>query len=402
MPVKIKEELQERTYLSVMRSFFLLVLLFVFTISMSGLHAQDDLTTRLRQLPASIGENKTIAVKPGESWVDIGIRERVGYEHLRRANPGGFSSGTILIPGRHQVPGLVADGMVVNLPELMDFRWQDGKPVAWYPVSIGRVTSRWHTPVGKLQVINRAKNPAWHRPSWAGGGVVPAGPKNPLGDRWVGLSAPGYGLHGTNDQTSIGRMVSHGCIRHFAAHIHQIFDSAYVGMPVIIEYNTVTIGQDDGIVYMAVFPDIYAHGTNAPSQVRAKLASLGLEQVFTQTMLEQRIRQADGVARSILGSDIPVTLNGQPLNSPIGPTIREGVSYLPLRAIADQLGAVVEWQNDTATVTRGNQTVSFPLDGSFIALNTIFVPVRDLVEKLAGTAAFDPQQGIALTVPPAS
>ena len=42
---------------------------------------------------------------------------------------------------------------------------------------------------------------------------VPPGPGNPLGTRWMGLSAPGVGIHGTNNPSSIGYSVSHGCIR---------------------------------------------------------------------------------------------------------------------------------------------------------------------------------------------
>ena len=161
-------------------------LLTVLLLAQSGARAQEDLAARLQQLPASIGENRTITVQPGESWVAIGIRERVGYEHLRRANPGGFDSGTILIPGQHQVAGLVRDGVVINLPELMNFRWVDGRPVARYPVSVGRVARP--TPVGTLQSVNRIPNPSWRRPN---GSVMAPGPKNPLGDRWIGLSKPG-------------------------------------------------------------------------------------------------------------------------------------------------------------------------------------------------------------------
>jgi len=363
---------------------------------------EDTLAVALRGLPVSIGENKTITVRPGETWVDIGIRERVGYEHLRRANPGGFESGSILIPGRHQPAGLVADGLVINLPELMDFRWADGRPVAWYPVSVGRVARRWHTPIGELQIVNRAKNPVWRRPSWAGGGVMQAGPRNPLGDRWMGLNSPGYGLHGTNDSTSIGRTVSHGCIRHFPAHIHELFDSAWVGMPVIITYETVTVGQQDGIVYLSVFPDVYGRGTNAPSRARARLASFELGDVLTGPALERTLARADGVARPILGSDMPVTLNGVPLLLPIGPTIRDGENYLPLRAVVEQIGATVRWDMTTraAIVERDGRQAAFPIDGekTFTALGSTFVPVRDLVEQLGGSVEYDPLRGITLVI----
>lgn len=370
-----------------------------------GGRTEDNLTALLQRFPASVGENKTITWLPGESWVDTGIREHVGYEHLRRANPGGFAAGhTLLIPGRHQVPGLVSDGIVINLPELMDFRLANGIPVAWYPISVGRVADRWHTPEGTWTIINREKNHAWHRPSWAGGGVMPAGPNNPLGDRWIGLSAPGCGLHGTNKPTSIGRTVSHGCIRHFPAHIHELFENVWVGMPVVITYQTITIGRQGGTIYLSVFPDVYSRGTNMPAQVNARLASFGVDGILAPVELERRLKEADGVSRPIFGSDVPVTVNGQPLKCLIGPTIRNGQYFLPLRTVVEQLGGIMTWDSSTksAVAMRGDKQVAFTIDGqeAFVALNTVFVPIRSLMVNLGGTVDFVPKQGILLTIPP--
>ena len=50
--------------------------------------------------------------------------------------------------------------------------------------------------------------------AWAEGAKpIPPGPGNPLGTRWMGLSAPCVGIHGTPDAASIGYSASHGCIR---------------------------------------------------------------------------------------------------------------------------------------------------------------------------------------------
>ena len=43
--------------------------------------------------------------------------------------------------------------------------------------------------------------------------MLPAGPRNPVGVAWVGLSKPGIGIHGTNNPYSIGTFASHGCMR---------------------------------------------------------------------------------------------------------------------------------------------------------------------------------------------
>ena len=43
--------------------------------------------------------------------------------------------------------------------------------------------------------------------------ILPAGPNNPVGILWMGLSKPHVGIHGTNQPETIGRAASHGCIR---------------------------------------------------------------------------------------------------------------------------------------------------------------------------------------------
>ena len=51
------------------------------------------------------------------------------------------------------------------------------------------------------------------------------GPGNPLGTRWMGLSAPAVGIHGTPDPASIGYSVSHGCIRMRIPEVEWLFDA---------------------------------------------------------------------------------------------------------------------------------------------------------------------------------
>ena len=76
-----------------------------------------------------------------------------------------------------------------------------------YRVSTGK---NFCTPVGTFKVVNRIENPTWY----TAGAVVPAdSPKNILGTRWLGLSAKGYGIHGTTEPESIGKNATAGCVR---------------------------------------------------------------------------------------------------------------------------------------------------------------------------------------------
>jgi len=104
-----------------------------------------------------------------------------------------------------------------------------------FPVATGQ--SVYPTPLGNFQIVVMWRNPWWYPPNsaWAKGEQpIPPGPNNPLGTRWMGLSSPGVGIHGTNNDASIGYSVSHGCIR---MHVHDaewLFNHVAVGTPVFI------------------------------------------------------------------------------------------------------------------------------------------------------------------------
>jgi lipoprotein-anchoring transpeptidase ErfK/SrfK len=93
------------------------------------------------------------------------------------------------------------------------------------------------TPLGHFQIVVKWKNPWWYPPPdpWAQGEKpTPPGPGNPLGTRWMGLSSPGVGIHGTPDSASIGYSLSHGCIRMLIPQAEWLFDHVTVGTPVFI------------------------------------------------------------------------------------------------------------------------------------------------------------------------
>ena len=99
-------------------------------------------------------------------------------------------------------------------------------------VAVGQ--SQYPTPVGRFEIIEKQLNPWWYPPNsaWAAGEKpVPPGPGNPLGTRWMGLSAPGVGLHGTPDAASVGYSASHGCIRMRIPDAEWLFVHVRVGRP---------------------------------------------------------------------------------------------------------------------------------------------------------------------------
>jgi lipoprotein-anchoring transpeptidase ErfK/SrfK len=94
------------------------------------------------------------------------------------------------------------------------------------------------TPIGKFEIIVKQRNPWWYPPAgsaWAEGAKpVPPGPGNPLGTRWMGISSPYVGIHGTPDPASIGYSASHGCVRMLIPEVEWLFERVEVGTPVFI------------------------------------------------------------------------------------------------------------------------------------------------------------------------
>jgi L,D-transpeptidase catalytic domain/Putative peptidoglycan binding domain len=97
--------------------------------------------------------------------------------------------------------------------------------------------SAYPTPLGRFTIAVKWRNPWWYPPdsAWAKGAKpIPPGPGNPLGTRWMGLTAPGVGIHGTPDSASIGYSVSHGCIRMRISEAEWLFNHVDIGATVFI------------------------------------------------------------------------------------------------------------------------------------------------------------------------
>ena len=100
---------------------------------------------------------------------------------------------------------------------------EDGNILKIFPVAVG--ASVTPSPAGAFQIVNRLVNPGYFHP----GIVIPPGKTNPLGPRWIGLNQKGYGIHGTNEPSSIGKAASHGCIRLRNRDIQELFVMVRVG-----------------------------------------------------------------------------------------------------------------------------------------------------------------------------
>jgi lipoprotein-anchoring transpeptidase ErfK/SrfK len=113
--------------------------------------------------------------------------------------------------------------IVVSIPDRKLALIENNVVVKVYPVAVGAMVSP--SPDGDFHIINRLTNPTYYH----SGKVIGPGPQNPLGNRWMGLSQKGYGIHGTNAPKSIGKAASHGCIRMAKADLEDLFNRVKVG-----------------------------------------------------------------------------------------------------------------------------------------------------------------------------
>lgn len=128
---------------------------------------------------------------------------------------------------------VVTRTIIVSLADHRLALVENGVVKAVYPVAVGKASTP--SPTGTFTIANRVTNPTYYH----SGRVIPPGPRNPVGNRWMGLSIAGYGIHGTNEPWSVGRAVSHGCIRLGRRDLEKLFAQVRIGDTVEI------IGQRD-------------------------------------------------------------------------------------------------------------------------------------------------------------
>ncbi|HKD92848.1 MAG TPA: L,D-transpeptidase [Terriglobales bacterium] len=118
--------------------------------------------------------------------------------------------------------------VLVSIPDRKLALLEGGKVTRVFLIAVGKENTP--SPAGQFAIVSRVVNPTYYHP----GVVIPAGPQNPLGTRWIGLDKKGFGIHGTNEPHSIGKAASHGCIRMRRADLEQLFALVRPGDAVII------------------------------------------------------------------------------------------------------------------------------------------------------------------------
>jgi lipoprotein-anchoring transpeptidase ErfK/SrfK len=113
--------------------------------------------------------------------------------------------------------------IVVSIPDRKLAVLEGDRVVRIFETAVGAPATP--SPAGVYKIVNSIEDPTWYTK----GRTVAPGPHNPLGTRWLGLSVKGYGIHGTNVPSSIGKNASHGCIRMRNRDVEQLFKMVAVG-----------------------------------------------------------------------------------------------------------------------------------------------------------------------------
>ena len=233
----------------------------------------------------------------------------------------------------------------------------NGELIKTFSVATGRDTTL--TPEGSFKIVNKIKNRPYYKEKIPGGD-----PRNPLGDRWLGLEVNGtegttYAIHGNNNRSSIGKYVSAGCIRMKNDEIHWLFPQIVLDTTVIITTSSLS---------MTEIAENHAYPVVKPFDGKLLL---------------------NGKMRS--------------LNHPL--ILVDKQVFIPMRTVFEMLGAQVNWNTATKRVTAviGDRTImhepltnvvdvngtSMTMSASRVIANTVMLPLRAISELIGYRVEWD-------------
>lgn len=179
----------------------------------------------LKKLPAKLDDMKSLAALSYTSPLE-GLAEKfhMSEELLKALNPrkafdkAGETIVVANVPARRELPRIARIEIDKTRATLKAFDGS-GRLIAFYPATIGSPDRP--TPMGTLKVTGTHEQPTYHyNPEYKFKSVkskrpfdIKPGPNNPVGSYWIGLSAQGYGIHGTAEPDRVSKSASHGCIR---------------------------------------------------------------------------------------------------------------------------------------------------------------------------------------------
>ncbi|MDE4541496.1 L,D-transpeptidase family protein [Thermoanaerobacterium sp. R66] len=294
-----------------------------------------------------------------------------------------------------------------------------------YPIAVGKIVST--SPLGTYRIINKQVNPKWISP-WTGE-VIPSGPDNPLGYRWMGFYSD-YGIHGNNMPSSIGTLASSGCIRMYEADVEELFDMVNYGDIVNIVYQTMFIKTSPtGGKALFVYPDFYKKGLNTRQSIKSQLQNYGIkvsydtfEKLYKYINVKDPLVFSEGYkvvkSNELVSSDVYRSQDGQfymdvgdlkgYLNiddekiKDLKSVSVDNVSYVNIDDIANLTGLKFVVDNDTNTIKMIGNVIYY--DGKFLSTTNyvdyqnrdIYIPIKEFFTAAGHTVEWDSQKGVTV------
>lgn len=188
-------------------------------------HKLWDLNIKIITSPIETANTIIYEVKTGDTLAKIAKKFNTTIDLIMLSNN---LESDIIHPGQRLKVNNVDFTIIVDISQNILTLLQADEVIKVYPVSTGLNSS---TPIGTFEITSRLIEPVWHR----AGAIVPSGsPENILGSRWMGISKPGYGIHGTIEPETIGEHITQGCVRMHNSDVEELFTLITIGTNVII------------------------------------------------------------------------------------------------------------------------------------------------------------------------
>jgi len=164
-------------------------------------------------------------VRPGDTLYDIAREFRTTVGLIMKSNN---LENTVIRPGMKLKISMAKYSILVDKSQNILMLKSNDEVLKTYTVSTGADNS---TPSGAHRITDKLIDPTWFK---AGAVVPPESPENILGSRWMGLTAAGYGIHGTTDESTIGTQITAGCVRMRNKDVEELYSIVPSGTEVVI------------------------------------------------------------------------------------------------------------------------------------------------------------------------
>ena len=280
-----------------------------------------------------------------------------------------------LNPARIQGMDQKSSKIIVNLPSRTLEYYENNRLIKEYPVAIGKPSTP--TPRGFFHIIDKEVNPWWYPPN-SNGYVVPSGPSNPLGYRWMGFNG-NYGIHGTNAPWSIGSVISNGCIRMHEEDVEDLFPRVEDNTPVYITYDQIKVRVDiTGRASIGIYPDVYDDGNMTLEEVKSQLKTENLGSLVADEFLSQLMREAKG-EQVLFAKLYNLKINNKEL--PHYLVGWDDIIYVPVQTLSTDLDRTIIWDEQQQLVIGKQHAVPGMVKNNILYVGVNQVPSLFGVEQ---------------------